>query len=164
METLTLLRELATRGQNVTSQILENVTREQLVWLPEGGQTNQIAATILHVFHGEDRAVHRALGAPTIFESQGWQARLGYRPESPWERLPAADPDAVRAYVAAVWEETRRYLEGLSPGDLDREIETPRGKRTVGDNLAHLLVAHKFTHLGEVAALLGCQGMRGFPF
>ena len=165
MDALTLLRQQAETANNLMTQVFANVTAEQALWQLAGATTNPIAATFLHVYHSEDRMVHRNLGGrPTIFDQGGWQERLGYDPASPWTSSARPDLDAYRAYAAEVSAVTRAYLSGLDPDALTREVDTPRGPQPLANRLSILLVAHKLTHLGEISALLGCQGAKGFPF
>ncbi|HUX88664.1 MAG TPA: DinB family protein [Chloroflexota bacterium] len=164
LSALTLLREQVARADSLTTEVFANVTTEQLVWLPSGGMTNPIGSTFLHLYHAEDRLIHRLLGdKPTLFAANGWQARLGYDPAQPWTPLSNPDPSALRAYAVEVGAATKSYLEGLEPEELEREVATARGQRPLHAALSLNLVIHKFTHLGEIAGLLGCQGIKGFP-
>ena len=162
---VTLLREQIARADSLLTQVFANVTTEQLVWLPAGGMTNSIGSTFLHLYYIEDRLIHRLIGdKPTVFDANGWQARLGYDPAKQWTPLSNPDPAVLRAYAAEVGVETTSYLEGLAPEELEREITTPRGQSPLYATLSLTLVIHKFTHLGEISGLLGCQGVTGFPF
>lgn len=164
LDALTLLREQAKQADKLLTDVFANVTPEQLVWLPEGGMTNPIGSTFLHLYHVEDRLTHRLLGdKPTLFDANGWQARLGYDPANPWTPPSLVDLSALRAYAAEVAADTKTCLEGLTLEALEQEISTPRGSRPVHATLSLALVVHKFTHTGEISALLGCQGVKGFP-
>ena len=163
MDAIALLREQARMASDIFARVLAPVTDEQLVWQPEGGKTNAIASTILHVVGGEDRLIHGQSQKPPILESAGWAQRLGYDRQQPWVIPSRATADAIRAYVSEVSAATVAYLDQVKPDDLPREITTPRGVRPLSAALSMTLVVHKFTHLGEIAALLGCQGVTGFP-
>ena len=160
MDALQLLREQAAFVEDITSRVLAEVTDVHAYWQPEGSAGNTIASTTFHIYLTEDRLVHRAQGAPPLID--GWQERLGVDPASLWT---ASDlkMDELRAYAAAVVANTRGFLETVQLADLEREIDTPRGKRTVATSLSLALVIHKSTHVGDVSALLGCQGLKGFP-
>jgi len=164
MDALTLLREQVATIERVFGQVFDPVTPEQAVWRGEGSTANQIAALFLHVYTGEDRAVQRARGRRPLLETDGWAVRLGYDVAAAWSPIDSPDLEAYRAYAAAVSAATREYLANVEPGEIEREVETPRGKRTVVGMLSLGLITHKLTHLGEIAALLGCQGVKGFPF
>ena len=161
MDALQLLREQAAFVEDVTSQVLAQVTNEHGAWRPEGSAGNTIAATAFHIYMTEDQLVSRARGAEPLFES--WKERLGVDPGSLWTAN-GLDMDQMRAYAAAVHANTKQFLETAAPADLEREVDTPRGKRTVAQRISLALVVHKATHIGDVSALLGCQGLKGFPF
>jgi uncharacterized damage-inducible protein DinB len=164
MDALVLLRDLAARSDDLMTQTFAAVTVEQAAWRQEGSTANPIAAIFLHVYYPEDWFVHRDTGAPLIFEAGGWANRLGYDPAAAWSPSARPEPDACRAYAAEVRAATHDYLEHLDPSRLEEEIDSTRGKRSRVAMLSRLLVTHKLTHLGEIAALLGCQGVKGFPF
>jgi hypothetical protein len=164
MDALTLLREQVAMTERVFRQVFATVTPEQAIWRGEGSTANQIAALFLHVYTGEDRAVQRARGRPPLLETEGWAAHLRYDVAAPWSPIDAPDLEVCRAYAAAVSAATSEYLANVEPGEIEREVETPRGKRTVVGMLSLGLITHKLTHMGEIAALLGCQGVKGFPF
>ncbi len=164
MDALTFLREQADNADNLLRRVFEPVTPEQAAWKLPGSTANTIGATFLHAYSTEDEAVHRLLGMPTVFESGGWKGRLGYDPDASWTLEGRPDTGLIAAYAGAVFEDTRRYLSGLAPDSLDQEVETPRGRRPLAARLGVYLVVHKFQHMGEIAALLGCQGVKGLPF
>ncbi|HLH72778.1 MAG TPA: DinB family protein [Chloroflexota bacterium] len=165
LNALTLLRYDVTRAESFLSEVFAKVTADQLVWLPKGATTNPIGTTFLHVYHVEDRAIHRLLGdKPTVFEAKSWQDRLGYDPTHPWAPLATPpDPVALRTYAAEVFADTQSFLDGLAPEALEQEISSPRGNRPMYVSLTLSLVIHKLMHMGEISALLGCQGVKGFP-
>ena len=163
MDALSLLRDGAASTEERMRSVFAPVTREHAGWRLPGSTANTIAATFFHVYNGQDNLVHRVLlEQPPIFESGGWAERLGVDAKTVWS-APPPDPDLLRAYADEVQAATVPALEALAPGVLDREEETPRGRRTVGARLLLMLVTHKGTHMGEIAALLGCQGLKGFP-
>lgn len=163
MDAVTLLREQAIMTGDLLGRVLAPLTDEQALWTPEGGKTNPIGATVMHMVFGEDRLVQGQQGKPPIFESGGWAARLPFNPLEPWAVPQSVSADALRAYTAEVAAATRTYLQGLRDEDLSREVTGPRGARPLVNMLSLLLVVHKSTHTGEIAALLGCQGLTGFP-
>ena len=162
MDALQLMRDQAAFVEDIASRVLADVTDEHATWRPGGSAAvNTIASTTFHVYLTEDRLVSRAFDATPLIGS--WQARLGVDPSSIWTAsdLPIA---TLREYAAAVHAHTKQLLESAKVADLEQELETPAGKRTVARSLSIALVVHKATHIGDVSALLGCQGLKGFPF
>jgi hypothetical protein len=165
MDALTLLRDQAAMADNLLTQVAANLTAEQALWHLEGSTANPIAAAFMHVMFGEDRTVQqRCQDRPAIFVAGGWQACIGFDPDAPWTPPSKVDPDALRAYAAEVRSATKQFLDEVQPADLERELEGPRGRRPMIAVLSLMLVIHKASHTGEIAALLGSQGVRGFPF
>lgn len=166
MDMLTLLRDQAEVTDQLMTEVFAKVTPERALWRLPGATTNPIPAIYLHAYMTEDRSVQRQLGRPAICESGDWPERLGYGPSEIWTMESAPDLDACRAYAAEVRASTVRFLSELKPNDerLDEPVRTPRGERPLSDLLSLALVMHKFGHMGEIAALLGCQGEKGFPF
>jgi uncharacterized damage-inducible protein DinB len=163
MDALTLLTETAGNADTILKQVFQPVTPEQAIWKLPGSQANTIGATFLHSYQSEDDAVHALLGRPSEFESGGWAVRLRVDPADIWS-LKDPDLDQLRAYAEAVSGTTKEYLAGLPSEALDGMIETRRGPRPLASRLGIYLVVHKFQHVGDIAALLGCQGVKGLPF
>jgi hypothetical protein len=55
-------------------------------------------------------------------------------------------------------------LASLKSEDLEIEIDTPIGKLGVGKLLETFVIWHINAHCGEIAALKGCWGVKGYPF
>ncbi len=164
MDALTLLRRQALATDDLLAQVFASVTTAQGAWRLPGGTANAIAPTFVHAYHPEDRFVSEQGGRKTLFDLADWGARLGFDPAAPWAESASLDPMLCRDYARAVRAATVEYLTALEPATLGHEIATPRGPLVLGERLSLVLVIHKMTHLGEIAALLGCQGVRGFPF
>ena len=63
--------------RQLTSATLAGLTEEQLNWSPPG-TANSIKVTLLHSVAGEDRFIQGVImGKPTLWENQGWGARVG---------------------------------------------------------------------------------------
>jgi hypothetical protein len=160
---LTLLRQQIALVESLIPQIAGQITPERAAWRAEGSTTNPIGLTLLHMFQGEDAAVQEARGQPPLFQSGNWAVRIGVDHERVWGTTATPDLPALWEYGAAVAAATSAWLDMVSPAVLDEQIETPRGPRPRAVRLSLSLVMHKMTHLGEVAALLGMQGIKGFP-
>lgn len=164
MDALTLLNFQATTADSLLTQVFAPVTASQGAWRLDGSTANAITPTFLHVYMSEDRLVSGVMGRQTLWESGGWGTRLGVDRANPWAMAPLEDLAPCRTYASAVRAATEAFLPTLDADALGREIPTPRGQRPLGEALAFALVLNKVIHLGEISALLGCQGERGFPF
>jgi hypothetical protein len=137
------------------------------------GVLNPIGATYAHVTTGEDSFVNGLLrGAAPLFDTT-WAKRTGMSappPEGPgwqaWARSVRIDMPRLRAYGAAVADETEAWLETLTEGDLDSPIDLSSlgfAERTLGWALANGIIGHLQSHWGEMCALQGLRGDKGFP-
>jgi uncharacterized damage-inducible protein DinB len=164
MDALDLLRDQVALADGLMDEVLAPVTAEQAGWRSEGSTANPIGQTLVHVYLSQDRLIHRLQDQPSLFESAGWQRRLGFDPQAPWFSQPVPDLAVSRAYAVEVRAATEQFLAQVQPEVLAREIQIPRGPGTGLGALSLLLVTHKMIHLGEISALLGSQGVTGFPF
>jgi uncharacterized damage-inducible protein DinB len=164
VDALALLRDQVANADRTLLQVFEPVSPEQAAWRSPGSMANTIGATFMHIYYGEDQVVQGAQGFPTIFETGGWQGRLGFDAAGVWDFTGTFDPSLLVEYAGAVSAQTRAYLANLSPEALEEPVETRRGPQPRVSRLSVYLVVHKFQHMGEIAALLGCQGVKGLPF
>jgi hypothetical protein len=150
-----------------------DVTQEQADWQPPG-LANPIGATYWHTLSSCDYVVHQwGRGEPPLSEREGWRDRaLSVSLPEPehggdwhgWMRAIRVDLPALHEYARAVELATAIWLGSLAPEDLARGIETPVGELNLGQMLETFVIWHLNAHCGEIAALKGCQGARGYPF
>ncbi len=147
---------------------IADLTPEQANYLPPG-TAHPIAEIVTHVVQSEDNIVNRMLrGQVPLWERDGWGAKLDLpnvaQQDEQVARAFKADVAALRPYIEAVYRSVDEYLGGLQPADLDREIAGRAGKMTVAEVLGRILVGNTLAHTGEIAAIKGIQGGRGYPF
>jgi len=84
-----------------------------------------------------------------------------------WTRRVQIELGALRQYAQAVAAETDAWIAGLSDADLDRPVDLSAaglGQHTLGTAIGLLIANHLGTETGEISALKGIQGARGYPF
>ena len=77
------------------------------------------------------------------------------------------DLPAFRAYSKAVFKATDAYLAALPDAELSSPLDLSAmgmGTQTVGFVLNNVMIGHAYCHCGEISALKGIQGKRGYPF
>lgn len=79
---------------------------------------------------------------------------------SEWAGKVQVDLAAFEQYHAAA--ATDAYVGGLSEADLDRQLETPLGSQSVNQMIG-IVTAHLSLHGGEISAVKGLQGLKGYP-
>ncbi len=90
-------------------------------------------------------------------ENEDWSA---------WAARVEIDLPAVRRYGAAVASATDAYIASLTPEDLDAAVDLSSfgvGQKTRGWVLGAGVLAHVLSHWGEICALNGIHGGKGFP-
>lgn len=170
MEVPALLKTLYGINHGIVLGTIEGLDETSLHAAP-GGLAHPIAATLAHLVTGEDRLVlGRAAGKETL-SSTTWAGRTGVNPLPPrgegydvWVRSVRVDLPALKEYAHAVFAAVDEYLAGLTPEDLDRPFEFPPARvQNVGDLLS-LAVLHAANHTGEISAIKGIHGLKGYPF
>ncbi len=171
MDTIEFLREQIQQARGFLDGTLAGVGEER-AHAAAPGVLNPIGATFAHLVMGEDGFVNGLIrgGAPMLATS--WAGRTGMSeppPEGDWHEWAGrvrVNLPALRAYAAAVAEATDAYVASLTPGDLDRAVDLSSlgfGQRTLGWVLGAGVLGHVLSHWGEICALNGLHGGRGFP-
>ena len=153
-----------------------NITPEMLHKDP-GGKALPLGATYAHLVLSEDLLVHQMLQGKEPLMMGEWKGKSGVdKPMPPWDanfetantewsRSVQIDLEQLKAYEKAVFQATDDYLASLKDEDLDREIDMGDwGKYTVGTFVGSLIIGHLYSLTGEISALKGVQGVKGYPF
>jgi len=108
-------------------------------------------------------------GQPTLWDAGGWSAKIGLKTppggNEGWDEIretPLALA-SVLPYQEAVQAATDAYLARLTPEELDRKIDFFGSQQPVAEALA-IVIAHDASHAGDIAAVKGVQGAKGYPF
>ncbi len=154
-------------AHNWYSGTVGDVTPEQAKHVP-AGVVHPIGELAAHILHTEDGFVSMLQGAPTIWESEGYGTKLGiawvFAQDHAVARAMQTTPADLAEYAAKVFAKTDAYVASLSDADLDREVEIFGNKMPIGGALGGLLLANTFAHVGEISALKGLSGAKGYPF
>ena len=147
---------------------LGDLTKEQADYVPPG-TAHPISEIIAHVLQTEDFIISGMIqGKPSVWETGGWEQKLGIPNVAMHTQEQArgfqCDYTALRPYKEAVYASTKAYLDGASDAELAREVQGPTGPMPVADALTNALIGNNLAHAGEIAALKGVQGAKGYPF
>ena len=174
------IRERIRSAHWLLEETVSDVTKEMAHWLPSG-KALPISAAYAHYVTGEDWMVHVLFRGGTPLFAGPWAGRTGLSEPQPgpgpgqdwaadfekWSRRVRVDLPAFRAYARAVYEETDAYLAALPDLELARPLDLSAmgmGMQTVGFVLNNALVGHAYCHCGEISAVKGLQGKKGYPF
>lgn len=83
-----------------------------------------------------------------------------------WYRTVRVDMAALRADAAAVWAATDAWIGSLDTAAVGEPVDmTPfMGTVPLATAVTIFVVGHANNHAGEIAALTGVHGVRGYPF
>ncbi|MGD1993307.1 MAG: DinB family protein [Anaerolineae bacterium] len=173
MNTVELLEYALGNAFGVLAQVTSDVTQEQADWMPPG-IANPIGASYWHVVSSADEVLSSwCRGQAPLYQQDAWRERVltVSAPEpgrggdyQAYYRAIRVDLTALHDYTQAVGEATQAWLCTLTPADLERKIETPIGELTLAQMVETFVIWHINAHCGEIAALKGCQGAKGYPF
>jgi hypothetical protein len=150
-----------------------DVTPDMAHWTPPG-QAHPIGSLYAHMVISEDVLLQGLIQGGAPLYAGPWQGKTGLAdPENAfnrtldWARAAKVDLDAMRSYARAVYAATDNYVATLTEADLDRMIDLSAagmGQMPLGDFLAALVMGHVRDLMGEISALKGVQGAKGYPF
>jgi hypothetical protein len=148
---------------------LADVSNDQAHWQPQG-KPNPIGGQYGHVLATEDFVVTMLKGSAPLMASDyaGKTGMSELPPPAPWDgwaRQVKVDMPAMRGYAQAVYASTNTYLDTISDEDINRPLDLSGlgfGMQTIGFAL-QLLVLNVYSHTGEISALKGLQGNKGYP-
>ena len=171
MNAIGALRESIQWGYQLLEMVMANVTDEQARWAPPGA-ANPIGALYAHGLLSVDGVVNGMLkgGAPRF--ATEWAGQVGDLPPQmglsfDWARAIQPDLPALRLYGQTVVADADSYLAQLGEADLDRMLDLSSaglGTRSVSWAINALVAAHLNNMAGEISALKGVQGHKGYPF
>jgi hypothetical protein len=171
MNTVELIQYAVKNALDIMEQVTADLTQEQCDWAPPG-LANPIGATYWHAISGADFVVHGwGTGRPPLSQTAGWEENVVLFQEPHPEGGHGANLQTLRIGLAAMREYTQAvtgavngWLASLTPEDLERTIDTPIGPLNLAQVLETFVAWHINAHCGEISALKGCQGFRGYPF
>lgn len=142
-----------------------------------GGIAFPLGATYAHLVFSEDVITHTMLqGKAPLFETE-WKDKTGASTPMPpmdenwekanneWSKSVLVDMTQMREYTKAVFAKTDEYINSLKDEDLEKEVDLgSMGKKTVVFLLSEYIIGHCFSLTGELSALKGVHGVKGYPF
>ena len=171
MNGVNALREGIQWGTEILEMVMADVGDEQARTVPPG-IANPIGALYAHAYLGADGVLHGLLqSVPPLFATT-WADKTGVQAPQmnlglDWARGLQPDLPAIRQYGQAVTEAIFAYLDHLGDDDLDRQLDLSGeglGQRSVGWAINALIAAHHNNMAGEISALKGTLGAKGYPF
>ncbi len=170
MDSIALLKTALHASHQWYQGTVDGLTEAQANFVPSG-TAHPIGELAAHILQAEDGMINMLQGQPPLWVSDGWGQRLGL-PMVMQQTTEAARafrclPADLAEYAQAVYANTDAFLASLQPADLDRDVDLSAmgiGTVKMGYVLTGMLLGNNFAHTGEISALKGVQGLRGYPF
>jgi hypothetical protein len=163
-----LLRAQYKQSQDWLNGTLQGVT-DELVHEQPAGIVLPMAGQLAHLLSGMDFMIlgSAAKQAPLFTSSFAGKAGISeIQPPSgemlEWGRRVKVNLPALHEYINAVFAGVDGYLASLNDSDLENEVELPFGKFTLAW-LFNILILNNYSHIGEISALKGLHGLKGYP-
>ncbi len=136
------------------------------------GQAGNVGSSMAHAIYSEDSLVNGMLGnkaplAASTFAGKTGISELSMSNAPEWVRSVRIDLPLFREYAKAVAAATDQYIASLKESDLDRMIDLTQwglGMRPVAWVLGALSIGHLHDLTGEISAIKGTHGLKGYPF
>ena len=167
-----LLKDGYGRVLEVLEVALTGLKVDDLNWQPRP-DCNPMGWLAWHLTRVQDDHIADLAGEEQLWIKDGWHARFdrpgdakdigfGHTPEQV-ASFKSPDAGTLLGYHRAVLERTKRYLDTLSPDDLDRELNEPwfQPLPTVGVRLISIL-GDDLQHAGQVAYVRGLLKGKGW--
>lgn len=171
-----LIKEQLKNAQETFEGTVADIKDEHLHKHP-GGSALPLAAAYAHLVFSEDVIVHSMLqGSAPLYETT-FKDKTGANKIMPpmdenwstahaeWANTVALDLPKFKEYASNVFADTEKYVNTLSDSDLEKEIDLGSwGKRTLAYMLYAFIIAHTNSLAGEISAVKGVHGEKGYAF
>jgi hypothetical protein len=145
---------------------------------PAAGAANPIGSSYAHAVLVEDGVVHGLLQGQFPLMAGVWAGRTGVDKPMPmpgllpgdigeWYHSVHVDMAACRAYAQAVYAASSAFLDAADDATMARGVDMSMiGLPTmpVADVFAGLVIGHTNNLCGEISAIKGSHGLKGYPF
>jgi hypothetical protein len=168
MEIKEYIQHQIASARRLSDAVVQGLTDEQFNWTPPG-TANPIRALLVHLLAAEDLCIHSVFqGKPTLWQSDSWGAKIGLSSVpgvDDWQEAKSSTLtlQPVLAYQAAVRAAADDYFAKVTPSELERQVKFFGNDRPVADVLC-ITLGHSLCHAGEMAAIKGVRGDKGWPF
>jgi hypothetical protein len=173
VNTVELLQYSLGNAIGILRQVTADLTQDQADWQPPG-MANPIGATYWHAVSSVDYIINVwCRNQKPLSETAGWREKVLSQsvpePEhgGDWRsymRAIRVDLPVMHQYLSTVSTVAKDWLASLTSDALEEVLETPVGELNSGQVLEVFVIWHINAHCGEIAALKGCQGAKGYPF
>jgi hypothetical protein len=173
MNSIELLKSQIQMAHMFLDGTCADVSPEQADAVP-GGTAHPIGASYAHLLLAEDVVLNMMVRGETPLLMGKFAGKNGFQPEPmdrsaesllAWANSVKVEMPVAQEYGKAVLANTLDWVGSLSEADLDREVEAAGfPKMTIGSWITLTAIVHPSNHCGEISALKGVLGTKGYPF
>jgi len=171
MDALSFARTALKSAHQSFKGTVADVTIEDAHFIPQG-TAHPIGARYAHLIIAEDSQIQMMLqGEPRLFETT-FKDKTGiseamFRQSLEWARAVKIDLPALAKYTDAVFAESEKYFDALTDADLSGSVDLTvagYGKIPLPIFLSDFIIGHCHDVMGEISAVKGLLGKKGYPF
>ena len=160
-----------------TEATMADVT-DEIANRPAPGNANPIGSSYAHAVLAEDAIVNGMLQGQAPLSATTWAGKTGTDKPMPmpgqvqgdigeWYHTVRVDLAACRTYAQAVYAQSMKFIESATDATLSRPIDmskTGLGTLSAADLFSLLVTGHINNLCGEISAIKGAHGLKGYPF
>lgn len=177
-QTTTQVLTTAVKGAHWLLDVTFADVDDDLANRPAPGNANPLGTAYAHLVLSEDAIVNGLLRGEAPLSVSTRAGRTGVDLPMPihgitegdlgaWYADARVSVDEMKDYAAEVFAATEQYVAGLDDAGLERTIELPFGDKgpvPVSEAITMLVIQHCDNYTGEISAIKGVFGLKGYPF
>jgi hypothetical protein len=157
MNTVELLQYSLDFAFEVLGMVTADLTQEQADWQPPG-KVSSITANYSHIITYMNWILEKIL--IPCDDSPFQKDRV---PETVLQDVKVELSD-LHKRAGELRQAYQDWISSLTPADLDLELNTTIGPLKLGHTIEAFVVGHINAHFGEISAIKGFQGAKGYPW
>jgi hypothetical protein len=158
MNTVDLLQYSFDTAFEILDAVTADLTQEQADWKPPG-VASTIGSIYSHILTYVDYFVQEF-----CIDGNPFPESVEARPKVLWLQDVQEDVAGLHERAGSVKAKVQGWLSSITPADLDIKRNTTIGELNQGQMFEVYIIWHINVHCGEIAALKGCQGAKGYPW
>ena len=168
MTSTDLLTDAFGRIREAVHQAVDGLSRDELRFRVDE-EANSIAWLVWHLTRIQDDHIADVAEVEQVWTAGGWVDRFalpldrldhGYGHSASQVAAVQADAELLTAYHDAVYEQTLRFLEGISDSDLPRIVDTRWDPPVTLAVRLVSVISDDLQHAGQAAFIRGIAGRR----
>jgi hypothetical protein len=171
MKAKDMIRDSIQSSIRLMKGMTAGMTDEELHWNPPG-TAHSVAAIYAHAALSTGWQIHSLFEGETPHFAGNWAGKTGVSDPQPnqtleWAQTVQLDMPVFQEYATVIFDETLAYCDNLSDEDFVRPIDLSvidAGEQPLSWCLSVVVVNHLNQLAGEISAVKGVQGLKGYSF